>query len=110
MRTETEIYKREVSAIWIKSCMSRVQEDYSKVTAAVKQTDMAKNGEKRDFLLTTSYSYYSNATYITQGINNVQRSCIVIFQDKLPPQLASELRKGTYVAKYLDLSILYYSL
>ena len=89
MRTETEIYKREVLAIWIKSCMSHVQEDYSKVTAAVRQTDMGKNGEKRDFLLTTS-----NATYITQGINNVRRSCFVIFIDKLPLQLVLELRKG----------------
>ena len=90
MRTETEIHKREILAVWIKSCMSHVQDDYNKVTAAIKQTDMGKNAEKRDFLLTTS-----NATYITQGINNIRRSCIAIFLDKLPPQLAAELKKGS---------------
>ena len=90
MRTETWIHKREVLAIWIKSCMSHVQEDYSKVTSAIKQTGVGKNGEKRDFLLTTS-----NETFITQGINNVRRSCSVIFLDKLPTQLAAELKKGT---------------
>ena len=70
--------------------MSHVQEDYSKVTSAIKQTGVGKNGEKRDFLLTTS-----NETFITQGINNVRRSCSVIFLDKLPIQLAAQLKKGT---------------
>lgn len=96
MRTETEIHKREVLAVWIKSCMSHVQDDYNKVTAAIKQTDMGKNAEKRDFLLTTS-----NATYITQGISNIRRSCIAIFLDKLPPQLAAELKKVTKQQKQI---------
>ena len=44
MRTETEVHKREVLAIWVKSCMSQVLENYSNLTAAMKQTDMGKNG------------------------------------------------------------------
>ena len=100
MRTETEICKREVLAIWIKSCMSLVQEDCSKVTSAVKQTDMGKNGEKRNLLLTTS-----NATFITQGINNIRRSCTVIFLDKLPTQLAAELKRGMYLGLCIILQI-----
>ena len=87
MRTETEVHKREVLAIWVKSCMSQVQENYSNLTAAIKQTDMGKNA---DFLHTSS-----TATYITQGTNNIRRSCIAIFLDKLPPQLRVELKKGT---------------
>ena len=90
-RTETEVHKREVLAIWMKSCMSQVQENYTNLTAAIKQTDMGKNAEKRDFLHTSS-----NATYITQGTNNTRRSCVAIFLDKLPPQLKAELKKGTY--------------
>ena len=100
MRTETEICKREVLVIWIKSCMSHVQEDCSKVTSAIKQTDMGKNGEKHDFLLTTS-----NVTFITQGINNVQRSCTVIFLDKLPTQLAAELKRGMYLGLCIILQL-----
>ena len=50
MRTETEIHKREVLAVWIKSCMSHVQDDY-KVTASIKQTDMGKNAENVTFCL-----------------------------------------------------------
>ena len=102
MRTETEIHKREVLAVWIKNCMSHVQDDYNKVTAAIKQTDMGKNAEKRDFLLTTS-----NATYITQGINNIRRGCIAIFLDKLPPQLAAELKKGSCTHTYYGLHYAY---
>ena len=100
MRTETEIHKREVLAIWIKSCMPHVQEDCSKVTSAVKQTDMGKNGVKRDFLLTTI-----NATFITQGINNVRRSCTVIFLHKLPTQLAAKLKRGMYLDLYIILQL-----
>ena len=92
MRTETEVHKREVLAIWMKSSKSQVQENYTNMTAAAKQTDMGKNAEKRDFLHTSS-----NATYITQGTNNIRRSFIAIFLDRLPPQLEAELKKGTYL-------------
>lgn len=42
MRTEMEVYKREVLAICIKSCMSYVLEYYNKMMATIKQTDMGK--------------------------------------------------------------------
>lgn len=88
MRTGTEVLKREVLAVWIKGCTSHMIEDFDKLTSALKKSQMGK-AEKRDFLATST-----NDTYITQGVNNIRRSCIVIYLDMLPTELKVELKEG----------------
>ena len=89
MRTETELKGREVLAIWVKGCVPYVPEDYSRFTNAIKQSKLGKNGEKRDFL-----RMKSKETSITQGSNNIRRSCTVIFLDELPEELKAKLKEG----------------
>ena len=68
-----------------------MMEDFEKLTSAVKKSQMGKT-EKRDFLATLSKD-----TYITQGVNNIRRSCMVIYLDMLPEELAAELIKRRYI-------------
>ena len=89
MRTGTEVLKREVLAVWLKGCPPEVIEDFDKFIYAVKKTQMGK-AEKRDFLNTSSKDMY-----ITQGVNNIRRSCTVIYLDTLPEELTAELKEGT---------------
>ena len=90
MRTETELQGREILAIWVKGCVPYVSEDYSRFTNAIKKSRMGKNGEKRDFLKTNLQE-----THITQGGNNIRRSCTVVFLDKLPQELKVKLKEST---------------
>ena len=46
MRTETKLQGREILAIWVKGSMLHVSADYSKLTNAIKQSKLGKNGEK----------------------------------------------------------------
>lgn len=97
MRTETELKGKEVLAIWIKGCVPYVSEDYSRLTNAVRQSKLGRNGEKRDFLKTSA-----KETYITQGSNNIRRSCTVIFLDELPGELSVKLKEGMQcIASYI---------
>lgn len=89
MRTETELQGREILAIWIKGCVPYVSEDYSRFTNAIKQSKLGKNGEKRDFLKTSS-----KETHIKQGGNNIRRSCSVIFLDELPQEVKVKLKES----------------
>ena len=91
MRTETELQGREILAIWVKGSMLHVSADYSKLTNAIKQSKLGKNGEKRDFLRNSA-----KEPYITQGINNLRRSCTTIFLDMLPNDLSTKLKEGMY--------------
>ena len=92
MRTGTEVLKREVLAVWLKGCPPHVIEDFDNLQSAVKKSQMGK-AEKRDFLNTQSED-----SYITQGVNNIRRSCTVIYLDTLPEELTAELKKGTCIS------------
>jgi len=61
---------------------------------------MGKTQEKWDFLLGSSKNLF-----ITKKVNNVRRSCIAIFLDVLPDDLASSLRKSSHVTIYVCIYI-----
>ena len=88
MRTGTEVLKREVLAVWLKGCPSHTIEDSDNLISVLKKCQMGKT-EKRDFLAAST-----SDNYITQGVNNVRRSCIVIYLDMLPKELQTELKEG----------------
>ena len=90
MRTETTLSSREVLAVFLKDCL----EDFSMLPKAVINSKMGENGKKRDFL---DYSAKEDGqTYITQGKNATRKSCLVIYLDTLPDDLAANLKKGNY--------------
>ena len=74
MRTKNEFQEKEILATWAKGCVPYTSDVYNNTTFtnAIKQTKMGKNGE-RDFLV-ANYK----ETQITQGGNNVRRSCTVV--------------------------------
>lgn len=90
MRTETEVDKREVFAVWMKLGSKHISASQYGFTNSVRRSGSGKNQEKRDFLgLSTTTD-----GFITKGVNNVRRSCTAVFLDKLPPHLAMALKQG----------------
>ena len=74
MRTKNEFQEKEILATWAKGCVPYTSDVYNTTFInAIKQTKMGKNGEKRDFLVAND-----KETQITQGGNNVRRSCTVV--------------------------------
>ena len=94
MRTETEVEKREVLAVWMRGAMSHVgqTEHHGKLASAVKQSGMGKAAEKREFLIAGRADNFISIKFK----NSIRRSCTAIFLDKLPPELAKELREGKF--------------
>ena len=83
--------------------MSHVQDNYNKMTAAIKQTDIGKNAEKRDFCLLPVMLF----TLLLKGSAVLKDiALLAIFLDKLPPQLAAELKK--VAAHYYSLQYAYH--
>ena len=73
MRTKNEFQEWEILATWATGCVPYTSDVYNTTFInVIKQTKMGKNGE-RDFLV-ANYK----ETQITQGGNNVRRSCTVV--------------------------------
>ena len=101
MRTETEIEKREILAVWMRGAMSHVgqMEHHGKLIWTVKQSNMGKPAEKREFLIAGSAD-----NFIFK--NSVRRSCNAILLDKLPPELAKKLKEGKFaISSYIYIYI-----
>ena len=91
MRTETEVERREILAVWMRGALSHTgqTEHHEKLTRAVRQSKMGKALEKREFLVAGS-SY----NFISKKSCSIRRSCTAIFLDTLPSELAKSLKKG----------------
>ena len=94
MRTETEVEKREILAVWMRGALSHTgqTEHHGNLARAVKQSKMGKALEKREFLVTGS-----NYNFISKNSSSVRRSCTAIFLDTLPTELAKKLKEGELV-------------
>jgi len=81
MRTETELDKREVLAIWMSGAASYYSEDrrnFDNLVSAVKESEYGKLAVKREMVIPGR-----NDNYIVKNIS-VRRSCTAIFLDLLP--------------------------
>ena len=61
MRTDTEVDKREVLAVWMKEGAKYMKETAAAFMTAVRKSSCGRNQEKRDFL-----SLSSTDTFITK--------------------------------------------
>ena len=91
MRTETELDKREVLAIWMNGATSHYSGDsghFDSLVPAVRESKLGKLAVKREMLITGRTD-----NFIVKNIS-VRRSCTAIFLDLLPTKLATDLQQS----------------
>ena len=90
MRTEAEVESKHVLAIWMKGAAEYIKdtESLASIVPAVRKTQMGKLSVKREFLIPGRDDSCISKSF------SVRRSCIAIFLDSLPEQLAQNLQQS----------------
>ena len=92
MRTETEVDSKHVLAIWMKGAAAYFEDNDNPVSIvpAVRKSQMGKLSVKREFLIPGRKDSCILKCF------SVRRSCVTIFLDSLPVQLAQNLQQSEY--------------